>query len=432
MAKSAAKKSAAKKSAAKRPIRVGVLGVGRGYVFAQHCASAGLELAALCDCWKEGVERAGKALKVPTYTDFDAFLGHDMDAVVLSNYFHEKTPFALKALKAGKHVMSETIPAFTMGEAVQLVEAVEKSGQIYMFAENYPYLNYNQEMRRLYKAGKIGEFMYGEGEYVHCFDPVNINMLAPGADHWRNWVPATYYSSHSLAPIMYITEKWPVKVSGFVLPFSMAQKDPAIALTARRSDLASIMMVQMDNGAYAKLLQVTLRGKRIWTRIHGSEGQMENLRNGEWHLLNVRREQFCQKQTEPDDIIYYPKFPVHHDLAMQHDGCDFFMNYHFAEAIRRNEQPFLDVYRAAAMSAVAIQGYRSAVDGSIPTEIPDFHLASARRRFRNDQWSADPAKHAKGQPWPSIEGNVHPTSKAMAFAEKAWKQKRKTYRELGE
>jgi len=420
------------KAASGRAIRVGVLGVGRGWIFARHCECVGLELVALCDQWKEGVDDAAKKLNVTAYTDFEKFLAHDMDAVILSNYFHEKTPFAIRALQAGKHVMSETIPSYTMGEAVALVEAVEKSKQIYMFAENYPYLNYNQEMRRLYKAGQIGEFTYGEGEYVHCFNPVSANMIAPGVDHWRNWMPATYYSSHALAPIMYITETWPTQVSAFVLPHSMAMKDPTVKLTARTSDYASIMMVKMSNGAYAKLLQVTLRGKRIWTRIHGTEGQMENLRNGEWHYLNVRREQYLAKHPQPEDIIYYPKLPVNHELAMQHDGCDFFMNYHFAEAMQKNEQPFLDVYRAAAMSAVAIQGYRSALAGSMPTEVPDFHLAVTRRKFRNDNWAANPTKKVKGQPPCSIEGNVKPDPKGLAFANKIWKQKRKTYYALGE
>ena len=61
-----------------------------------------------------------------------------MDAVVLANYFHQHAPFAIKALKADKHVMSETAACHTLGEGVALARAVEKSGKIYMFAENYP------------------------------------------------------------------------------------------------------------------------------------------------------------------------------------------------------------------------------------------------------------------------------------------------------
>ena len=135
-------------------IRVGVIGVGRGKGFVRGAGPhLGMELVALCDTWEERLRQLGAELKVATYTDYDKFLEHDMDAVILANYFHEHAPFAVKALRAGKHVMSETAACFTLAEGVALVEAVEKSGQIYMFADNYPYMVFNQEMRRLYQAG---------------------------------------------------------------------------------------------------------------------------------------------------------------------------------------------------------------------------------------------------------------------------------------
>ena len=139
-----------------KPIRVGVVGVGRGRSFMRAAAPTGMELVAICDTWEERLEPEGKELGVSTYADYHAFLEHDMDAVVLANYFHEHAPFAIEALNAGKHVMSETAACHTLGEGVALARAVERSGKIYMFAENYPYTAYNQEMRRLYPKGTCG------------------------------------------------------------------------------------------------------------------------------------------------------------------------------------------------------------------------------------------------------------------------------------
>ncbi len=51
-----------------------------------------------------------------TYTDYDRFLEHDIDAVILANCFHEHAPFAIKALEAGKHVMSECACNSTLGD----------------------------------------------------------------------------------------------------------------------------------------------------------------------------------------------------------------------------------------------------------------------------------------------------------------------------
>src|SRR5665213_336003 len=109
------------KSKSAKPIRVGVIGIGRGQSFARGASAAvGMELVALCDTWKDRLKSAGKQYGVATYTDFDKFLEHDMDAVVLANYFHQHAPFAIKALAAGKHVMSETAAAKTLGECVAL------------------------------------------------------------------------------------------------------------------------------------------------------------------------------------------------------------------------------------------------------------------------------------------------------------------------
>src|SRR5450830_1278214 len=100
------RKIVATKKASKK-IRVGVIGVGRGQTFMHEAAHAGMELVAICDLWQERLEKVGKKYGIATYTDYAKFLEHDMDAVVLANYFHQHAPFAIQALKAGKHVMSE-------------------------------------------------------------------------------------------------------------------------------------------------------------------------------------------------------------------------------------------------------------------------------------------------------------------------------------
>ena len=108
-------------------IRVGVVGVGRGMSFANGAPFVGMELVALCDTWDAKLHEAGKKLNVTTYTDYDQFLAHEMDAVVLANYFHQHAPFAVKALEAGLNVMTETMACGTPAEGVALARAVETS-----------------------------------------------------------------------------------------------------------------------------------------------------------------------------------------------------------------------------------------------------------------------------------------------------------------
>ena len=254
-----------------KKIRVGVIGVGRGQSFARGASDVvGMELVALCDQWEARLDEVGKEFGVPTYTDYDEFLQHDMDAVMLANYFHEHAPFAIKALRAGKHVMSETAANTTLAEGVALCRAVEETGLTYMLAENYPYTAFNQEMRRLYREGEIGEVTYAEGEYNHPMAPDARLRISPGMQHWRACIPSTYYCTHALAPLMYITETMPVKVNG--LSIACREVDE---MTVRVADPGSVMLCRMDNGAVFRIFGLLLPGHSNWYRLHGARGAME-------------------------------------------------------------------------------------------------------------------------------------------------------------
>jgi predicted dehydrogenase len=405
-------------------IRVGVVGVGRGQGFARSAAeNLGMKLVALCDTWEERLIQAGRELNVATYTDYDQFLEHDMDAVILANYFHQHAPFAVKALKAGLHVMSETAACFTLAEGVELIETVEKTGKTYMFAENYPYMRFNQEMRRLYQSGCMGDFKYGEGEYVHPMSPEYHNQISCGRDHWRNWLPPIYYSTHALSPVMYVTDTLPTKINGFIIPYDPSD-EVHFGKTVRRSDLAWVIMLHMNTGALVRLMGITLRGHGNWYRFHCSRGLMENLRTGNPDMVRIHRESYDKKKGEPEEMIYLPDFPEYHEEATHasHGGGDFFMNFHFAQAIRTGRPPYFDVYRGVTASIVGILGYRSALNNSNTIEIPDLSQKSIRAKYKNDHWNPDPSRRKKNDPMPSILGDLKPSQKGVAFAKKIWRE----------
>ena len=120
-----------------KKVRIGVMGVYRGDSMIKYCKIAqNAEIVAICDKWEDGLEEAKKrneGFDITYYNNFEDFIKHDMDAVVLANYANEHAPFAIAAMKAGKHVFSEVLPVQTMKEAVELVEAVEETGMIYAY-----------------------------------------------------------------------------------------------------------------------------------------------------------------------------------------------------------------------------------------------------------------------------------------------------------
>lgn len=199
-----------------KTVKMGIFGLGRGSAFYDSILLNNGEIVTVCDINKEKLEEAKKYLgnDLATYTDFDAFLNHDgMEAIFLCNYFHEHAPYAIKALEKNIHVLSECASNGTMAEGVALVRAAEKSKALYMLSENYPFMKFNLEMRRIYRSGKLGKLLFAEGEYNHPLDPddhASIKSLRPYAKHWRNYLPRTYYITHSLAPLMYMTGATPV------------------------------------------------------------------------------------------------------------------------------------------------------------------------------------------------------------------------------
>ena len=130
-------------------VRLGIFGLGRGGSFYKDILANDGTVVAVCDRRTDCFDEAKKYMPdVVCYTDFEAFLEHDMDAVFLANCFHEHAAYAIRCLEKGLHVLSECTSNVTMAEGVALVRAAEKSKAFYMLAENYPYMRFNQEIRR--------------------------------------------------------------------------------------------------------------------------------------------------------------------------------------------------------------------------------------------------------------------------------------------
>ena len=178
--------------------RVGVFGAHRGMSMIKvFLAYEEAELVAVCDRHKpsldlvqEKAEEAG--MDVALYESFDDFIQHDMDAVVLANFATEHAPYAIRCLDKGLHVLSECVPCETMAQAVELIEAVERSGRVYAFAENCCYMPHAFEMWRRYESGEMGEIMYAECEYLHDCAHSWPGLTYGDPNHWRNRMYATF------------------------------------------------------------------------------------------------------------------------------------------------------------------------------------------------------------------------------------------------
>jgi predicted dehydrogenase len=116
-------------------LRIGVLGCGpiaQAAHFESCTKARNADLYAICDVADDLRERMAWTHKPEkSYDDYDAMLADpDLDAVIIatSDAFH--VPASLKALAAGKHVLSEKPLGVTVEEVVALKDAVHNSGKL--------------------------------------------------------------------------------------------------------------------------------------------------------------------------------------------------------------------------------------------------------------------------------------------------------------
>ena len=138
-------------------IRVGILGATRGLEFARAARRCGVaaEFTAVCDGYAPLLGKVKASLpelgfEPAYYTDYTGMLEETgIDAVIVANSATDHAQMAIAALERGIHVLSEVLPAQTPAQAVALVEAVERSGRHYAYAENYCYFRANLEAAML-------------------------------------------------------------------------------------------------------------------------------------------------------------------------------------------------------------------------------------------------------------------------------------------
>lgn len=377
-----------------RKLRIGVFGGARGNSMIQvllHHPEA--ELVAVCDKYtplldlaRQNAENAG--LHIACFESFDDFIRYDMDAVVLANYATEHATFAIRCLKAGKHVLSEVLPSETMAQAVELIETVEETGLVYAYAENYCYMDLTFEMWRRYREGDIGDVTYAEGEYIHDCAACWLDITYGDPNHWRNHLCPTFYCTHSLGPIMTITGTALCRVVGFENP----PIEEFYHLGHAGGHASGIEMVTLDNGATVKSIHGALKREPAQTsyKVFGTKGFLGTCADAEGEKVRLYQESATQTCAGENRYIVPEKF-VSAELAKNsgvatHGGSDFYPTHFFIEKILGHEDGkwSIDVYQAVDMGICGILAFRSILNGNMPIKVPNLRNKEERDAWRHD------------------------------------------------
>lgn len=351
-------------------LKIGVAGVRRGSGPAkvlqlhQDC-----ELAAVCDLNTERAKAFAETNNVPHwYDDYDAFVNSDLDAIVVATPAPVHVECTEKAMRAGKHVLSEVPACWSLEEARRLVAVVRETGLKYMFAENMCYFAYCQSYGEMIRRGDVGEVVYVEGEYVHNCESLMTEVGADGETHltWRTQLPPIQYCTHELGPIL----QW--------LDDRIVTASALHTGTRRRPDLGAIDLevglFKTAKGTVIKVLcafSVAKEPAHHWFTIYGTEGHLESPRwpEGE-HRLQSGLIPYHQGHAKLSLGTNHPGAPAEATVG-GHGTSEYYMCNDFVRSILDDTKPAIDVYEGLDMTLPGICAHLSAEQGGAAVAVPD-------------------------------------------------------------
>ena len=160
-----------------------------------------------------------------TYPSCEEMIRHAaedrLDAVYIATDARSHVQLSILALEHGLHVAT-AVPAILGKDQLEyvpkLLDAVKRSGKLYMMNETTAFRPECYAMRKLYEDGRLGAVTYTEGEYFHpreSNDPDDTKTKPH--DHfsykaWRWGLPPQYYPTHSNGFYTCVTHKRFTKV----------------------------------------------------------------------------------------------------------------------------------------------------------------------------------------------------------------------------
>ena len=202
-------------------LRVGIIGLSRGWTALDFTLIPHCRIVAVCDVTEVRAKKAADEIKRRTgfapavYTGAEDYKKvcerDDVDLVWNATPWQLHVEISLYAMEHGKHVAVEVPSAFTVEDCWRLVETSERTRRHCMQLENCCYGETEMLGLNLVRQGLLGELVHGEGAYIHDLRKWNYGDFKPDTswenywDFWRlKWNgrhAGNQYPTHGLGPI---------------------------------------------------------------------------------------------------------------------------------------------------------------------------------------------------------------------------------------
>lgn len=322
---------------------------------------------------------------------FDELLAENIDCMAIFTPPWTHAELSVRALEACKHVISACPVGMSIEELHKVVDAVERTGQIYMTAETSYYYTGALFSRKAFQDGRFGDFVYSEGEYYYRPHAYRVWMR----DYYGP-MPSVLYPTHSIT--------YTVTVSG-----RRIERVTCVGVPGLQEDVKS--MKQREEWKGNETSNYTFLG----TLTGGGVCRINEMRNvgckGEFGSLigtlgSFRQHSGCAFWTngllaervgdlaEDINLTELWKDPAHHpqtEMAkrlpksyegegMGHDGSHRFLADEFVRSVKENRRPHNHVWNGVKYVAPGIVAWESSKKDSEWLEVPDFGEPNDNRK----------------------------------------------------
>lgn len=385
-----------------KEVRIGYVGVGlQGTSHVENLLHVpGARITAVCDIVEEKVRHAQKLVMDKGHPEPAAYFRgprdferlcetEDLDLVYTATPWEWHIPVCLSAMKNGKHAATEVPAAMTLDDCWALVEAAEKYRRHCVMMENCNYGRSEMMVFNMVRQGLFGEILHAGGGYLHDLRAIKFENANEGL--WRRaWSMkknANLYPTHGLGPVANCMDI----NRGDRFEYLVSMSTPSRGLQRYAQDHFPEGAPQRSEkfvlGDVNSSLIRTARGKTIlvshdtnlprpYSRINMVQGT-KGLFQGYPDRVHV--EGRSPEHTWEDAKAYLEEFdhPLWKDLSGDaegagHGGMDYIEDYRLVKCLREGLPTDMNVYDAAALSAVVHLSGESLAKRSAPVDFPDF------------------------------------------------------------
>lgn len=375
-----------------------------------------VEVVAICDIdermlttSKELINKSGKKMSQVFTGDIYAWkkmLGlKNIDAVIIATPWEWHKEMIIGSLEAGiKYVGTEVMLGITLEDHWDVVHAAEKyQGHVCML-ENVCYRRDVMAVLNMVRQGIFGELVHLQGGYQHDLRDVKLNngLQAYGGGcefgdkawteaRWRThhsiYRNGDLYPTHGIGPIAhYININRGNRFMNIASFSSKARglhdhivkkcgpEHPSAKVTFKLGDVVTTS-ISCANGETILLQHDTSlpRPYSLGFRVQGTNGLWMDVAKGIHVEGQSKPHQWDEAKTWLDKYDHPLWQRWSKDAAGSgHGGMDFYVIQMFIESAKRKTAPQMDVYDAAAWSAITPLSEKSIELGNETVEFPDF------------------------------------------------------------